>query len=80
MGAAGHRYGKPLAITAEEIKNEVWRRLKVHLNIGGADVARDDNIVPVLDPDIQFSQPGCGTNLEPLLINNAGSLAYRPKP
>jgi uncharacterized protein with NAD-binding domain and iron-sulfur cluster len=74
-------YGKPASqCTAEEIKNEVWAQVKVHLNIGGADVARDDNIISwFLDSDIQFPNPGAVTNLEPLLINNAGSLAYRPE-
>jgi 15-cis-phytoene desaturase len=73
-------YGKPASqCTAEEIKNEVWAQVKVHLNIGGADIARDDNIISwFLDPDIQFPNPSAVTNLEPLLINNAGSLAYRP--
>jgi len=38
------------------IKNEVWAQVKVHLNIGGADVARDDNIVSwFLDPDNSVS-------------------------
>jgi 15-cis-phytoene desaturase len=74
-------YGKPAnQCTAEEIKNEVWAQMKVHLNIGGADVVRDDNVISwFLDPDIQFPNPSAVTNLEPLLINNSGSLAYRPE-
>lgn len=73
-------YGKPAnQCTAEEIKNEVWAQVKVHLNIGGAEIARDENVISwFLDPDVQFPNPSTVTNLEPLLINNAGSLAYRP--
>ena len=74
-------YGKPAKqCTAEEIKNEVWAQVKVHLNIGGAEIARDENVISwFLDPDIEFPNPSAVTNLEPLLINNAGSLAYRPE-
>ena len=74
-------YGKPAKqCTAEEIKNEVWAQVKVHLNIGGAEIARDENVISwFLDPDIEFPNPSLVTNLEPLLINNAGSLAYRPE-
>ena len=32
-----------------------------------------------LDPDIEFPNPGKATNAEPLLINTAGSLQYRPE-
>ena len=32
-----------------------------------------------LDPDIEFPNPGTATNAEPLLINTAGSLQYRPE-
>jgi uncharacterized protein with NAD-binding domain and iron-sulfur cluster len=73
-------YGKPAnQCTAEEIKNEVWAQVKVHLNIGGAEIARDENVISwFLDPDVQFPNSSAVTNLEPLLINNAGSLAYRP--
>jgi len=73
-------YGKPAnKCTAEEIKNEVWAQVKVHLNIGGAEIARDENVISwFLDPDVQFPNPTAVTNLEPLLINYAGSLAYRP--
>ena len=50
------------------------------MNIGGTEVARDENVISwFLDPDIQFPNPSAVTNLEPLLINNAGSLAYRPE-
>ena len=53
--------------------------MKVHLNVGGAEILRDDNLMSwFLDPDIQFPNPSAVTNLEPLLINTAGSLQYRP--
>ncbi len=32
-----------------------------------------------LDPDIQFPNPGSAANAEPLVINTAGSLKYRPE-
>jgi hypothetical protein len=54
--------------------------MKAHLNVGGAEILRDDNLVSwFLDPDIQFPNPSAVTNLEPLLINTAGSLQYRPE-
>ena len=64
---------------AEEIKDEVWAELKVHLNVGGAHVIDDGNLLGwFLDPDIQFPNPSAVTNMEPLLVNTAGSLKYRP--
>ena len=40
----------------------------------------DANLVAwFLDPDIEFPNPGSATNAEPLLINTAGSLQYRPE-
>ncbi len=76
----GILYGKTaMQLTAEEIKNEVWAQLKVHLNISGADVIRDDNLLSwFLDPDVQFPNPTTVTNLEPLMINVVNSLEYRP--
>jgi uncharacterized protein with NAD-binding domain and iron-sulfur cluster len=65
--------------SAEEIKDEVWAELKVHLNVGGAQVIDDANLLGwFLDPDIQFPNPSAVTNMEPLLVNTAGSLQYRP--
>ncbi|MGI8958888.1 MAG: hydroxysqualene dehydroxylase [Bryobacteraceae bacterium] len=74
-------YGKPaMHCTAEEIKNEVWAQLKTHLNVSGAETVRDDNLMSwFLDPDVQFPNPSAVTNLEPLMINTAGSLQYRPE-
>jgi 15-cis-phytoene desaturase len=72
--------GKPaMQCTANEVKEEVWAELKAHLNVGGAQVIEDQNLLSwFLDPDIQFPNPSAATNLEPLLINTAGSLQYRP--
>ena len=65
--------------SAEEIKDEVWAELKVHLNVGGTHVIDDANLLGwFLDPDIQFPNPSAVTNMEPLLVNTANSLQYRP--
>jgi uncharacterized protein with NAD-binding domain and iron-sulfur cluster len=79
--APGIVYGKPATgCTAEEIKNEVWAQLKAHLNTGTVETLRDSNVLSwFLDPDIQFPNPSAVTNAEPLLINPAGSLQYRPE-
>ena len=79
--APGVVYGKPAQeCTAEEIKNEVWTQLKQHLNVGGATAIDDANLLTwFLDPDIEFPNPSTATNAEPLLINTAGSLQYRPE-
>jgi uncharacterized protein with NAD-binding domain and iron-sulfur cluster len=77
----GILYGKEaMQCTALEVKNEVWAQMKSHLNVGGAEVIRDDNLLSwFLDPDVLFPNPSAVTNLEPLLINTAGSLQYRPE-
>jgi 15-cis-phytoene desaturase len=77
----GILYGKEaMQCTALEIKNEVWAQLKAHLNVGGAEIIRDENLLSwFLDPDVQFPNPSAVTNLEPLLINTSGSLQYRPE-
>jgi|HubBroStandDraft_1064217.scaffolds.fasta_scaffold19394_2 15-cis-phytoene desaturase len=77
----GILYGKEaMQCTALEVKNEVWAQMKSHLNVGGAEVIRDDNLLSwFMDPDVQFPNPSAATNLEPLLINTAGSLQYRPE-
>ncbi|HKD05702.1 MAG TPA: FAD-dependent oxidoreductase [Bryobacteraceae bacterium] len=77
----GSVYGKPAReCTAEEIKEEVWTQLKQHLNDGGVTSIEDSNLLGwFLDPDIEFPNPGDATNAEPLLINTAGSLQYRPE-
>jgi 15-cis-phytoene desaturase len=77
----GILYGKPaMHCTLEEIKNEVWAQIKSHLNVEAARQLEDGNVLSwFLDPDIEFPNPSQATNLEPLLINTAGSLAFRPE-
>lgn len=66
--------------TREEIKDEVWAQLKAALNDDRRREIEDDNLVDwFLDPDIRLPNPTGTTNLEPLLINHAGSLKYRPE-
>ncbi len=79
--APGVVFGKPAReCSAEQIKQEVWTQLKQHLNDGGAVPIDDANLVACfLDPDIEFPNPSAATNAEPLLINTAGSLRYRPE-
>jgi 15-cis-phytoene desaturase len=74
-------YGKPATnCTPEEIKTETWAQLKAHLNTGTVETLSDSNLLSwFLDPDIQFPNPSAATNAEPLLINAAGSLQYRPE-
>ncbi|MBL0387798.1 FAD-dependent oxidoreductase [Tumebacillus sp. ITR2] len=77
----GVLYGKTaMECTAEEIKNEVWAQMKTSMNQNG-DWLRDEMIYDwFLDPDIQFENPSgqVETNLEPLLVNKAGTWALRP--
>jgi 15-cis-phytoene desaturase len=79
--APGTLTGKPArALSAEEIKDEVWAQLKQHLNDGGESVIDDRNLLAwFLDPDIEFPNPGNAANAEPLMINTAGSLQNRPE-
>ena len=79
--APGVLYARPaMQCTATEIKEEVWAQLKQHLNVDGSIQLDDADLVTwFLDPDIQFPNPTMATNLEPLLINTAGSLQYRPE-
>jgi len=77
----GVLYNKPaMQCTAQEVKEEVWAQLKQHLNVDGNIQLSDADLATwFLDPDIQFPNPTMTTNLEPLLINTAGSLQYRPE-
>ena len=79
--APGVVYGKAAQeCSAEEIQEEVWTQLKQHLNVGGTTALDDSNRLSwFLDPDIEFPNPGTAANAEPLLINTAGSLQYRPE-
>ncbi len=66
--------------TREEVKEEVWRQLKAALNVDGLRQIEDENLLAwFLDPDIELPNPTGIANLEPLLINHAGSLALRPE-
>ncbi|HEX4810767.1 MAG TPA: FAD-dependent oxidoreductase [Bryobacteraceae bacterium] len=80
-GTPGIVYGKTaMQCSADEIKNDVWAQIKVHVNVAGANIVRDDNLLAwFLDPDIQFPNPSGVTNLEPLMVNTSGSLQYRPE-
>ena len=79
--APGVVFGKPAQeCSAEQIKQEVWTQLKQHLNDSGSAPIDDASLVAwFLDPDIEFPNPSAATNAEPLLINTAGSLQYRPQ-
>lgn len=79
--APGVVFGKPAReCSAEQIKQEVWTQLKQHMNDSGTAPIDDANLVAwFLDPDIEFPNPSAATNAEPLLINTAGSLQYRPE-
>jgi len=78
--APGPRTGKVArACTAEEIRAEVWGQLCDHLNDDGNTLLDERNVVAwFLDPAIRFPNPTSATNLEPLLVNTAGSWADRP--
>jgi uncharacterized protein with NAD-binding domain and iron-sulfur cluster len=63
----------------EEIMAEVWAQLKAALNNQVPPQIEDANLVDwFLDPDIVLPNNSPATNAEPLLINYAGSLQYRP--
>jgi uncharacterized protein with NAD-binding domain and iron-sulfur cluster len=64
----------------EEVASEVWAQLKAALN-DGTEVLADDNLAGwFLDPSIIYPNPTEAMNLEPLLVNTAGSWASRPDP
>ncbi len=69
------RLGKiAMQCSREEILDEVWAQLKDHL-----EDLDDGNVVQrFLDPAIEFPNPTQAANLEPLLVNTAGSWADRP--
>ena len=76
----GKRTGKvAMECSREEIRTEVWGQLTDHLNDGPQPVLDDHHVLAwFLDPAIEFPNPTQATNLEPLLINTAGSWADRP--
>jgi uncharacterized protein with NAD-binding domain and iron-sulfur cluster len=72
----GRRTGKVAQLcTTEEIFEEVWGQLTDHLDDELDGVAVVDRF---LDPAIVFPNPTSAANLEPLLVNTAGSWADRP--
>ena len=72
----GRRTGKvAMRCTPEEIRAEVWGQLVDHLE----DELDERRVLGwFLDPAITFPNPTEAANLEPLLINTAGSWADRP--
>jgi uncharacterized protein with NAD-binding domain and iron-sulfur cluster len=78
--------GKPaMDCSREEVFTEVWAQLQEHLNSQGAGVLEDVNLVRwFLDTDVRFPDVRRAysvrqdINLEPLLVNTAGSWAWRP--
>ncbi len=65
--------------TADEIREEVWDQLKRHLNDDAVHELEDANVLHwFLDDSITFPNPSQVVNLEPLLINVADTLQYRP--
>ena len=73
------RLGKVASMcTAEEIKDEVWAQMKDHLNDGDEVLADANRAASFLDPDVVPPNPTDATNLEPLLVNTAGSWPNRP--
>jgi uncharacterized protein with NAD-binding domain and iron-sulfur cluster len=77
---AGRRTGKiAMRCSREEIRAEVWGQLTDHLNDGPEPVLDEHHVIAwFLDPAITFPNPTEAANLEPLLINTAGSWADRP--
>jgi uncharacterized protein with NAD-binding domain and iron-sulfur cluster len=66
--------------SSEEVCKEVWAQLKRSLNDAGIDVLEDANVLGAfLDPSIVYPNPTAAHNLEPLLVNTAGSWADRPE-
>ena len=72
--------GKPARnCTKEEVAAEVWAQLKAALNDGN-EVLSDANLAEwFLDPSIVPPNPTEAMNLEPLLVNTAGSWSIRPE-
>ena len=73
----GPRTGKVAQLCSrEEIFDEVWGQLEDHLDGALSGVTVVDRF---LDPAIVFPNPTAAANLEPLLVNTAGSWADRPE-
>ena len=76
----GMLYGKPaMQCSKNEIVAEVWAQLKAHLDVGGDTPLQDsDRVGWFVDTDIRYPNPRQDINLEPLLVNTAGSWDHRP--
>jgi uncharacterized protein with NAD-binding domain and iron-sulfur cluster len=69
------RLGKiAMQCTRDEVLEEVWAQLTDHLE----DLDQGNVVLAFLDPAIEFPNPTQAANLEPLLVNTAGSWADRP--
>jgi uncharacterized protein with NAD-binding domain and iron-sulfur cluster len=63
----------------DQVREEVWAQLEQGLNDAGIEVLEDANVLNwFLDPSIVYPNPNEASNLEPLLINTAGSWSDRP--
>jgi uncharacterized protein with NAD-binding domain and iron-sulfur cluster len=78
---AGTFVNKPAReCSRDEIFTEVWSQILAHVNYGGGETLRDDMLVDwYLADSIEHRADGSVVNHEPLLINTAGSWAYRPE-
>ncbi|MGH7453380.1 MAG: FAD-dependent oxidoreductase, partial [bacterium] len=72
--------------TKQQIFEEIWNQLKKSLNIGGAEILRDEDVHSYhLDPDIVFENgpddpaPENKRNTEPLLVNLVNTWGMRPE-
>ena len=64
----------------DEVREEVWAQLTAALNDAGVEVLDEANVLAwFLDPSIVYPNPNEASNLEPLLINTAGSWGDRPE-
>ena len=79
--APGVVHGKQaMYCSKEEVREEVWAQLEAGLEDAGTDVLDEANVLAwFLDPAIVYPNPTSATNLEPLLINTAGSWEDRPE-
>jgi uncharacterized protein with NAD-binding domain and iron-sulfur cluster len=78
--AVGNNGKQAMYCSSEEVCDEVWTQLKRSLNHVGIDVLDDANVLHAfLDPDIVYPNPTAAENLEPLLVNTAGSWNNRPE-
>ncbi len=64
--------------TREEVAEEVWEQLKAALNNGATVLEDAMRAAWFLDPSIVYPNPTEAMNLEPLLVNTAGSWDHRP--